>query len=256
MSRHGTDKFATASLGALNAELRLQLGSCSGARIDVRGTFAATLSFEATMDGTNWTGIQILTGGNITLATGAGGTTTGAGNFVTADLTGFTEFRVRASAYTSGTAVVTIALTEESQIDQVGLMGSPSVTIGQPLPVGSNLMGSVSNADNIFWNESVTAQAISATVTGTARDTGVAVGSAHRYAAFNAFAFADQAGTLRIEVSTDNVTWRRASADQAVAAGAALYLSVPVTARWHRAVYINGAVAQTQFMLNTSYTVA
>lgn len=249
MSRHGTDKLATASLGALNAELRLQLGSCSGARIDVRGTFNATVVFEATMNGgVDWTSIQAVAGGVVTGNAISQAGTLNAGNFATADLTGFTEFRVRVSAYTSGTAVVTVAITEESQADQVGLVGTPSVNIGnQP---------NVINQDNVYFNESVTAQAISATVTGTARETGVAPGSAQRYAAFNAFAFADQAGTLRIEVSIDNVTWRRATADVAVAAGAAVFLSVPVCARWHRAVYVNGATAQAAFMMNTSYTVA
>lgn len=250
MSRFGTDKFATANLAALNAELRLQLGSCSGARIDVRGTFTGTLTFEATMDGTNWTPINANAGGNITLPTGQNPSVGGVGNFVTADLTGFTEFRVRFSAYTSGSATVIVALTEESQVDQVGLMGSPIVTISGTPNV------SAANVDNIYWNESVTAQAGGATVTGTARDVGIGAGAFGRHAAFNAFAFADQAGTMRIEVSLDNVTWRRATADQAVAAGAALYLSVPVTARWHRAVYVNGATAQGAFMLNTSYTVA
>lgn len=113
-----------------------------------------------------------------------------------------------------------------------------------------------SNIDNIFWNESTTPVGISATVTGTARDTRVAADAKHNYAAFNVFAFADQAGTVRIEVSNDGVTWRKASADQAVTAGQGLFLSVPVCTRYHRAVYVNGAVAQGAFMLNTSYTVA
>ena len=129
---------------------------------------------------------------------------------------------------------------------------SGTVTLG----AGSNLAGSVFNADNIFWNESVTALAISATVTGVSRDTGVAQATAHRYAAFNTFAFADQAGTMRIEVSADNVTWRRASADVAVAANTPVFLSVPVAARYHRVVFVNGATLQTAFMLNSSYTVA
>lgn len=248
MSRHGTDKIATASLGALNAELRLQLGSCSGARINVSGTWVATLVLEGTMNGTDWTGLNYVSSGSITSAAPQSPSIGGNGNFVTCDLTGFTEFRVRAQAYTSGTAVVIVALTEESQVDQVGLIGAPTVSLAANTQVN--------NVDNVFWNESVAILAISQTVTGTSRDTGVSAGSNHRYAAFNAFAFADQAGTLRIEVSADNVTWRRASADQAVAAGAALYLSVPVTARYHRAVYVNGAVAQTAFMLNTAYTVA
>lgn len=114
-------------------------------------------------------------------------------------------------------------------------------------------LGTVSNVDNVFWNESVTAQAISATVTGTARDAGVAVAVAHRYAQFNAFAFANQDGTLRIEASTDNVTWRTVST-VALAANDSKVLTVPVMARYHRAVYVNGATAQTAFMLNTAFT--
>lgn len=107
---------------------------------------------------------------------------------------------------------------------------------------------------NVFNNESATAQAASATVTGTSRDVGVAAGTVHRYSAFNTSAFADQVGTLRIECSNDNTTWRRATADTAVAANAVVYLSVPIMTRYYRAVYVNGAAAQGAFMLNSSFT--
>lgn len=110
--------------------------------------------------------------------------------------------------------------------------------------------------NNIFWNESVANQAASATVTGTTRDIGVAAAAVHRYSKFNAFAFADQAGTMRIEMSNDNTTWRRATADTAVAANTPVFLSVTTMTRYHRVVYVNGATAQTAFMLNTSYTAA
>lgn len=110
--------------------------------------------------------------------------------------------------------------------------------------------------DNTFYNESVTAQAASATLTGTTRDIGVAAAAVHRYSAFNASAFADQAGSMRIEVSNDNVTWRRITADTPVAANTPVILSVPIMTRYHRAVYVNGAAAQTAFMLNTSLTAA
>lgn len=242
----------SATLGALNAELQLPIKNMCGAKIDVRGTFVATLAFEASMNGTDWVAIQVSASGLITTATAPATSAAAPGNFATADLTGFTAFRVRCSAYTSGSAVVTISLTEESQVDQVGIVGTPNVVLG----TGSALVGQTYNADNIYWNESVTPQAGGATVTGTSRDAGVAPAAAVRYAAFNAFAFADQAGTLRIEVSTDNVTWRKASADQAVTIGQGLFLSVPVCARYHRAVFVNGATLQTAFMLNTSYTVA
>jgi len=114
--------------------------------------------------------------------------------------------------------------------------------------------GSISAADNVFYNESTTAQAASATLTTTARDVAVAAASFHRYSAFNASVFADQAGTLRIEVSNDNSTWRRITVDTAVAANTPVILSVPIMTRYHRAVFVNGASANTVFMLNTSFT--
>jgi hypothetical protein len=110
--------------------------------------------------------------------------------------------------------------------------------------------------NNVIFAESVTPLGASATFTGASRYCGQPAGGAAAYAAFNAFAFADVAGTLRIEASNDQITWRRATADQAVGASAALILSIPVFAAFYRAVYINGAGAQAAFMLNTSFTAA
>lgn len=112
----------------------------------------------------------------------------------------------------------------------------------------------VAAQDNVFYNESVVAQAAAATVTGVTRDVGVAAAAVHRYAQFNAFAFADQAGTMRIECSNDNTTWRRTTADVAVAANTPVFLKCPVLTRYHRVVYVNGGTLQTAFMLNTSFT--
>ncbi|RWM90021.1 MAG: hypothetical protein EOR84_22695 [Mesorhizobium sp.] len=118
---------------------------------------------------------------------------------------------------------------------------------------GTNPVNATSQ-DNVFYNESVAAQAAAATLTGTTRDTAVAAGTVQRYGAFNAFAFADQPGTMRIEVSNDNATWRRATVDTAVAANTPVLLKIPVMTRYHRVVYVNGATLQTAFMLNTAYT--
>ncbi|RWP29865.1 hypothetical protein [Mesorhizobium sp.] len=112
----------------------------------------------------------------------------------------------------------------------------------------------VASQDNVFYNDSVVAQAGAATVTGAARDVAIAAGAVHRYSHFNAFAFADQAGTMRIEVSNDNITWRRATEDTVVGANTPVALRIPVMTRYHRVVYVNGATLQTAFMLNTAYT--
>ncbi|RWN60225.1 hypothetical protein [Mesorhizobium sp.] len=124
-----------------------------------------------------------------------------------------------------------------------------------PVTVTSGAITATS-ADNIFWNESVASLAAGATLTGTARDTAVAVATAHRYAKFNAMVLSNEPGTLAIDVSLDNVTWRRLKS-VVVSANVAEILSVPVMARYQRSLFTNsGASATTTFMLNSSYTLS
>lgn len=154
--------------------------------------------------------------------------------------------RVRVSiAFVGGTVQAVALLSQEPY-------AAPIISVG----------GSVTNTNNanIFYSESVTPLAANASAPLTTRDTAAAltagVSAAHRYSAFNAFAFADQAGTMKIECSQDNVTWRPMTASVVVAANTPVILSVPVMARYHRVVYANGATLQTAFMLNSSYTAA
>lgn len=154
--------------------------------------------------------------------------------------------RVRIStAFAGGTVQALANLSQQT-------FANPVMNVQQATAASLNVQAVAQ--DNVFYNDSTTAQAASATVTGTARDVGVAAAAVHRYSAFNAMAFADVAGTMRIEISNDNTTWRRATADTAVAANTAVILSIPVMTRYHRVVYVNGAAAQTAFMLNTSFT--
>lgn len=67
-------------------------------------------------------------------------------------------------------------------------------------------------------------------------------------------AVADQAGALRIESSINGTNWYRSTADVAVAANAPVILSILVVSQFHRAVFVNGATANTLFKLDTSYT--
>jgi hypothetical protein len=155
-----------------------------------------------------------------------------------------------ATTWTFGHVVV-----EDFPNSPVYIQGFRSQGSQNPIPVNatSGSLNSVSQ-NNIYYNESTTSLAAAATFNGTARDIGIAASNTHRYSAFNAMAFADQAGIIRIESSNDNVTWRRNTADVTVAANTAVVLSVPVTTRYYRVVYVNGATIQTAFMLNTSFT--
>jgi hypothetical protein len=71
--------------------------------VQIEGTFSGTLQLEATADGTNFESYNLKDGNSGTLATSA----TGEKLFV-GDGYGIHTFRVRASAWSSGTANITI----------------------------------------------------------------------------------------------------------------------------------------------------
>jgi hypothetical protein len=105
----------------------------------------------------------------------------------------------------------------------------------------------------VFFNDTTTVLAASATFTGTARDVGVAAGAQTQQTYFNGSFFADQAGTASIEVSNDNTTFRT-MATAALAASTPLILTVPIMTRYHRVKLVNGATLQGLSMVNSSYT--
>jgi hypothetical protein len=97
-------RAATASLSIANATAVVDLNGVSVVAVDVRGTFVGTLVFEATVDGTNFVqlpGINALTNAFVNTITTTAQT-------VMVGCTGFRQFRVRASAYTSGAMIVAL----------------------------------------------------------------------------------------------------------------------------------------------------
>ena len=121
----------TAVLGSLNAEVVMDLNGAAVATFDIRTAAGAlTLSFEGTIDGTNYFALpafaqnQLLAAaalseqyiGDLVIAT------TQSGSY-TVGVSGFRRVRVRVSAYTSGT--VTVAA-RASQAD--------AIIVARPLP--------------------------------------------------------------------------------------------------------------------------
>lgn len=107
-------RVAGATLGALNAELIMDLNGKAVAMFDVRTAAAAlTLVFEGTVDGTNYVAIPAFAYGQLLAATALAEqyvpsivlATTGSGQYAVG-VTGFRRVRCRVSAYTSGTVVV------------------------------------------------------------------------------------------------------------------------------------------------------
>lgn len=74
--------------------------------IQVQGISGDTITWEVTIDGTNWKGILVAP-----VTTGTTALTTTADGIFTVDVTGLVQFRARISTYGSGTITVTAVLT-------------------------------------------------------------------------------------------------------------------------------------------------
>lgn len=125
---------------AFNVEGMASLG------IQISGTWSATLQFEGTVDGTNWVALEVRkpTDGSRSSSTTANG-------LWVAQVAGFKAVRVRASAYTSGTASVTFrAIATGGEMSAGGTTSSAS-TANTPeiLTAAGNAL--VANAARKGW---------------------------------------------------------------------------------------------------------
>lgn len=115
--------------------------------VQVEGITTATITFEATTDGTNYDAIQVVNTGDGATAT----TTTADGQFWVA-VGGKENLRCRISGYISGTIdVVGLGVTHSGPINLAdSAMGSPTdgtyigdINFGESLPAGTNTIGDV-----------------------------------------------------------------------------------------------------------------
>lgn len=135
-ARAGIDASTTAQnlvmTNTANAVTLSGLNSASTLGVQVTGTWTGTMIVEATIDGTNWFSVPILSfAGILTVA----GTTTANGQWQ-AEVGGIAQARARCSITGSGTAVVSLRSSVAA-----GLIG-----LDAPLPAGTNNIGGVNVA--------------------------------------------------------------------------------------------------------------
>lgn len=169
-----------------------------------------------------------------------------------------TALKVDGSAVTQPVSNASLPLPAGASTSALQTAANTSLTtiataVAAPTPAGTNLIGSVLVPETTFFNDTTTAIAASTTYSGTARDVGVAAGTATPSTYFNAFFFADQIGTANVQCSNDGAAWRTI-ATAAIAVSTPLLLSVPVMTRYHRVQLVNGATLQTAVMVNSSYS--
>jgi hypothetical protein len=164
---------ATGNLNVLNAAVTLNLAGLSGAGFQLAaGTFQGTIVFELSFDGgTTWQATQFTnpTDGSVgqSLIFGANNGAITRSLFIAG---GADHVRARVSAFTSGTAAMTITGTA-SQTIQVLISGNPSVNIGNTpaVTVSGTVTVSVSNtpAVTISGTPSVTISSGTVSISGT-----------------------------------------------------------------------------------------
>src|ERR1017187_7190174 len=129
-----TDATTNGSLTALNSTISILAAGTSSASFQVLGTWVGTIIAEASLDGgTTWTTESMIFDGWTI------GISMSANNFGNIASVGYSNIRLRMSAYTSGTAIVYLRSTIACGI----------VAIAAPLPNGGNYIGSITNVNAI-----------------------------------------------------------------------------------------------------------
>jgi hypothetical protein len=240
----------------------------SNLMIHCTGTFGgANCTFEGSLNSTNgtdgaWFAVQAIRSNANTIET-----TTGVLGAVPAyawelSVNALKWFRIRATAWTSGTQVWTLVpgTYATEPIPGAQISGTQPVSFTQPaLVAGTARIGFVAGA-GIWYDDSAVALASGATFTGTSRDatvtaTATAFANAATYAMeVRVSAESDQSGTLWLDVSRDNTNWRRAKSVATTAVtGGGQYAEIVHRPSWRywRAGFTNGATLQTRFSIGS-----
>jgi hypothetical protein len=204
-----------------NSAASFAVASLETVRVQVTGTWTGSLQAEISVDGgTTWFAQG--------LHQGAYTTSTFLANFVGGgSITGATNFRLRATAAMTGTAIVKI----------IESINTNSVYIANAAPSG--------NVTSLL-NSSVATLTTGSVFTGAGED--VSNFSEMRISVISNVASATDG--LSIQQSTDNTNWDITDTYTITAATAKTFV-VPRQARYFRIVYTNGGTNQTSFRLQT-----
>lgn len=217
----------------------------TGASNMVAGQFA----FEGSLDSTNgtdgtWFAIQAVrsNANTIELATGTLSIVAGAGLAYSweASVNAYNWVRVRCTTTATTNSIPTWRL-------QRGSYATEPIPAAQTHAITGTVTATIGTSGATAYTDSAANLGAAAIFTGVSRDAAAAVG----YNKFVANVFADQNGTLYIQKSTDNTTWRHAGM-VAVTANEPKELTVNVTTRYTRVYYVNGAGVQAQFLLTSA----
>ena len=221
---------ATGTLAAAAQTVALSMaGGLSAAAAQITGTWVGTIQFEGTVDGTTWVPINgVYAGANAPSPTISGN------GVVRLTPSGLASFRLHMTAWTSGTATITLRASD----------GTGGIFANQTLPTKAVENGVVS-----VVNSSAVNLAAAGVFTGTSED--VAEYSTIMVTVFSSHASATDG--LSIQQSMDGTNWDLIDT-YSIPAATGKTFSLPVQARFYRVVYTNGATLTTSLRIQTLYS--
>ena len=221
------DVTATGTLAAAAQTVVISMaGGLSAATVQITGTWVGTITFEGTVNGTDWSAIN-----GVYAGTSFPSSTITANGLVRLTPAGLASMRVHMTAFTSGSATIAMRASD----------GVGGVFANQILPVRQLENGLISTA-----NSTVVALGIGGVFTGTAEDV-------TEYADIRVSVFSDQISAtdgLQIQQSVNGTNWDLVDPCGIPAASGKIF-SIAAAAKFYRVVYTNGATAQTAFRLQT-----
>jgi hypothetical protein len=199
--------------------------------VQISGTWAGTITFQVSNDGTNWVSRNMVSSLSVLAAT------TTSNNIFSSDIAA-RYFRAIFTAYTSGTATVTIDF------------GGASVSNNPATQAVSGNLGATPRGVTESV-ETSTNLAAGATYTGASRDTSSDVAVRPTIIRPMVMHLAGQNhGTLILQESTDGTTWRETRRTPVPSDGSYYTFEWTLHLRYYRLLFINGATAQTGFYLH------
>jgi hypothetical protein len=146
------------SISALNGFTVVNVAGYTACAMDIRGTFTATLSFQGTLDGTNWIALQAIPYGsaqNVNLVT----STPSPGAWLV-QCAGCVQVRTIATAYTSGTITTVVRATTATSWTYNAPVGSTNA-----ISVASGTLTTVSTVSSVTAVASVTSDNLASATT-------------------------------------------------------------------------------------------
>lgn len=148
---------ATGSIAAASGVVTATVSGYSACAIDIRGTFVATITFQGSIDGTNWIPLNGIPYGSAQNVASVSSTTTPGAWLV--PCAGCLYVRANATAYTSGTITATLKATNATTWTYSAQVGTTN-----PVTISSGTVTTVSTVTSVTAVASVTSANLASAV--------------------------------------------------------------------------------------------